>query len=532
VIRKQRRETIRVCAALQAQAAGAATRPFEQEDSEVSMKRRAFLHAAGSSLVLAGLLRERACAENSIPAELAARRLDGNATTLRAADVEDLRAALRGPLVLPGDSQYDTSRRIWNAVFDRRPALIVRCAGAADIARALQFAGAHQLLTAVRGGGHSLSGQSTCDGGLVIDLSLMRSVHIDPHLRSARIEPGVLLGELDREALAFGLVTTTGTVSHTGAAGLTLAGGVGRLARRFGLAIDNLLAIDIVTPDGKLHAANDRENPDLYWGARGGGGNFGVVSSFEYRLRPFDATVFGGQLMFPLAEARRLLDLHAQMQATAPDEMWTNVRLVKPPSGVGFVEFDVCYSGPVASGERLVKPLLDFGRPLAGSLGPASYRTLQTHEDQRARHGLRHYHKAGYLIDFTPELFDALVAQYSDPGASQLQISIVPWGGGVVSRVSRAATAFWHRNVRFGINVSTHWEDPAHSEQNVARPRAAFRELEKFTQGFYGNSMTDRSAADMGALYGGNLARMTAIKRRYDPRNQLRLNANVIPTPA
>jgi FAD/FMN-containing dehydrogenase len=496
------------------------------------MKRRDFIGATGSAAALVALLRERALAGTDLPAELPARRLDGGATTLRASDLEDLRAGLRGPLVLPDDTTYDTTRRIWNAAFDRRPAAIVRCAGAADIARALQFAGAHGLLTAVRGGGHSLSGQSMCDGGLVIDLALMKSVRVDPHARVARIEPGVLLGELDREALAFGLVTTTGTVSHTGAAGLTLAGGVGRLARRFGLAIDNLLAIDIVTPDGKLLAASARDNADLFWGARGGGGNFGVVSSFEYRLRRFDPVVYGGQLRFPLADARRLLDLHGEMQAAAPEESWTNVRLAQVPTGERFIEFDLCYSGPVDQGERLARPLLAFGRPLSGALGPTNYRALQTHEDQRARHGLRHYHKAGYLIDFTPGLFDALVAQYADPGASQLQINIVPWGGGVIGRVPRDATAFWHRNVHFGINVSAHWEDPALDEPNMARPRAAFRELEKYTRGFYGNSMTERGAADMTALYGGNLARMAAIKRRYDPRNQLRLNANVAPAPA
>jgi FAD/FMN-containing dehydrogenase len=354
-------------------------------------------------------------------------------------------------------------------------------------------------------------------------------VRVDPHLATARIEPGVLLGELDRETLAFGLVTTTGTVSHTGAAGLTLGGGTGRLARRFGLAIDNLVAIDIVTPDGKLHAANAQENADLFWGARGGGGNFGIVSSFEYRLHPFDGRVYGGQLLFPLSKARELLDLHAEMQAAAPAEMWCDVMLMHTRTGERVTMFDVCYSGSIASGERLMKPLLQYGQPLAGTLGPTSYRMLQTHADERSRHGLRHYHKAGYLMEFTPALFETMTQQFADPSATQLQITIVPWGGGAVARVPRTATAFWHRDVRCGLHVSTHWEDAAETQQNLARPRAAFRSLEKFTHGFYGNSMTDRGSADMHALYGDNFERMAAIKRRYDPRNQLRMNANVAP---
>lgn len=491
------------------------------------MDRRSFIGATGAAVALS-FLRERAFAR-PVPDELMARRLDDSTTTLMASDIEDLRAGLRGALVLPGDAGYDSVRKIWNAAFDRRPALIVRCAGAADIGRALQFAGAHSLLTAVRGGGHSLSGQSVCDGGIMIDLSLMKSVRVDPHLATARVEPGVLLGELDRETIAFGLVTTTGTVSHTGAAGLTLAGGTGRLARRFGLAIDNLVSIDIVTPDGKLHCADAQENADLFWGARGGGGNFGIVSSFEYRLHPFDARVYGGQLLFPLSQARELLNLHAEMQASAPDEMWSEIVLMHTRTGERATLFDVCYSGPLAKGERLMKPLLDFGRPLSGTLGPTSYRALQTHADVRSRHGLRHYHKSGYLPDLTPALFDAIAAQFADPKATQLQITLVPWGGGVVARVPRTATAFWHRDVRAGIFVATHWEDAAETEQNLARPRAAFGALEKFTQGFYGNSMTDRSAADMRALYGDNLERMTAIKRRHDPRNLLRMNANVAP---
>jgi FAD/FMN-containing dehydrogenase len=496
------------------------------------MKRRTFIGTASAAAIGFALLRERALAAGAIPGEIAAKRLDGSAIALRGADLEDLRASLRGPLLLPGDDDYDSARRIWNAVFDRKPALIARCAGAADIARALQFASANSLLTAVRGGGHSLSGQSVCDGGIMIDLSLMKSVHVDPHLKTARIEPGVLLGDLDREALAFGLITTAGTVSHTGAAGLTLGGGTGRLARRFGLAIDNVTALDIVTPDGKLQAANGTENEDLFWGSRGGGGNFGVVSSLEYGLHPFDGKVYGGQIYFPMTRARELLDLYANLQPRLPDEMWCELVLLQTLTGDRLVKVDVCHSGTVAEGERLLKPLLDFGTPLSGSLGPTHYRALQTHDDQRARHGLRHYHKGGFLREFKPGLFEAMIAQFADPDAGHLQLTLVPSGGGAVARVARNATAFWHRDLRHNMNVATHWENPADGERHTARARAAYRELERFTHGFYGNSMTDRGANDMRSLYGDNFDRMVAIKRRRDPNNQLRLNANVAPAKA
>ena len=494
------------------------------------MKRRQFLGAGAATAISIAWLRGQAFATTAIPAELTARRLDGSTALRRAADIEDLRAGLRGPLLLPGDAGYDDTRRVWNAAFDRHPALIVRCAGAADITRALQFAGAHQLLTAVRGGGHSLSGQSVCEGGLMIDLSLMKSVRVDPKAQRVRVEPGVLLGELDRETLAFGLVTTTGTVSHTGAAGLTLAGGTGRLSRRFGLAIDNVTAFDIVTPDGQVRAADAQQNPDLFWGSRGGGGNFGVVSSFEYRLRAFDAKVYGGQARFAFSDARNLLDLHAHMQETVPDAMWSEMILGRTPSGDRYVDLDVCYSGSSTEGERLMKPLFDSFRPITGGLGPTHYRSLQTHADVRARHGVRRYGKGGYLEKFTPGLFDTMCRLIEEPSPTHLRLTLVPWGGGAVSKVPRTATAFWHRSQRYSINVGSFWEEAAQGEQSLAQARAASRAFEDFTRGFYANSMTDRGQSDMRALYGDNLDRLQALKGRYDPQNLLRMNANVTPS--
>src|SRR5579872_2169217 len=269
------------------------------------MRRRAFCAAGLAVFATASIPYRRAL--GAVSGELGAIGLDGRQLTLSAADVADLRAALRGELLTASAAGYDEARRLWNAAFNRKPALIARCAGAADVMHAVGFASAHGLLTSVRGGGHSLSGQSVCDGGLEIDLSPMRSVHIDPAAKLARAEPGVLLGQFDREAQSFGLATTAGTVSDTGLAGLTLGGGMGRIGQKYGLTIDNLSGAEVVTADGRLLRANAQENPDLYWGLRGGGGNFGVVTSFEYRLHEVGPMLYGGEIDFPFAGARQLL---------------------------------------------------------------------------------------------------------------------------------------------------------------------------------------------------------------------------------
>src|SRR5215467_5517348 len=318
------------------------------------MKRRAFCAAGLAALATASLPLRRVGAAG---AEIAVLGLDGRHLTLSPADVADLRAGLRGELLTAGDAGYDDARRLWNAAFNRKPALIARCAGAADVMHAVSFAGAHGLLTSVRGGGHSLSGQSVCDGGLEIDLSPMRSVHIDPAAKTARVEPGTLIGQFDREAQAFGLATTAGTASDTGVAGLTLGGGFGRIGPKFGLTIDNLTAAEVVTADGRLLRTSAKENPDLFWGLCGGGGNFGVVTSFEYRLHEVGPTLYGGEIDFPIAGARQLMRSFVDYIASAPDELCVLPEFsIDAKDGPGLA-FDVCYCGPPADGERVLAPL-------------------------------------------------------------------------------------------------------------------------------------------------------------------------------
>lgn len=496
------------------------------------MKRRTFCAA---TLALASTGRSslrRALAAPSPAAEIPVVRSDGKQATLTASDVTDLKVSLRGDLLLPGQAGYDQARRVWNGAFDRRPALIVRCVGAADVAQAVTFARAHDLLVAVRGGGHSLSGQSVCDGGLVVDLSAMKSVHIDPIAHVARVEPGVLLGEFDREAQFFGLVTPAGTVSHTGAAGLTLGGGYGRLSRRFGLACDNLVAADVITADGRYVRASEQENPDLLWGLRGGGGNFGVVTAFEYRLHPVASMMYGGRLMFSPKDTPDVLRFFAGFAADTPDELYIDAALAVVPNVGRVMVCDVCYSGPVQQGERALDPLRRFRKPTQDAVAPATYVTLQASGDVASASGRGYYERSGFLHSLEPGLIDASLAIMDEPTAVG---SIVFWQhGGAVSRVKPEATAVWHRDAARSLLVDTNWDDPHDERSRDARmhwARETWRKLEPFTDGFYVNTMAgDDPHQRVRATYGGNYPRLVKLKDQYDPTNLFRLNANVPPS--
>lgn len=494
------------------------------------MKRRAFCASAISTLGVAALPFGKVFSATATGSDISAVTGDGRRILLRAADVADFAAGLRGELLLADSAGYDDARRVWNGMFNRKPALIARCAGAADIVRSVQFARAHDLLVAVRGGGHSLSAQSVCDDGLMIDCAPMRSVRIDPQQKRARVEPGVLLGGLDREALPFGLVTTTGTVSHTGAAGLTLGGGTGRLSRRFELTCDNVTAVDIVTADGKFRQASAAQTTDLFWGVRGGGGNFGVVTSFEYRLHPFDGRAFGGQVVFPLTQARDVMRGFWEAYSQAPDELWIEPVLAVPPGGERIVMLDVCYTGPIADAERVLAPYRKLGRPVHDDLAPIEYRRLQSKDDKRAAVGRRYYNKSGFITALTPELIDVLVDAIERADAPNARFALAP-NGGASARVARDANAFWHRDAQLSIVMSSSSEDPAHDQAITAWARAVWPAVEAFTRGFYANTNTsDMPAERIRGAYGGNYERLVTIKNKYDPTNLFRLNANITPT--
>jgi FAD/FMN-containing dehydrogenase len=495
------------------------------------VKRRTFCTSAAAAIGVAAFPCGRVfAAVTSVASDIPAVSGDGRPVVLPRSDVDDFRASLRGQLLLPDQHGYDEARRIWNGMFDRRPALIARCAGAADVIRSVNFARSHALLIAVRGGGHSLSGQSSCDDGLMIDLSPMKSVRVDPVNKIARVEPGVLLGALDRESHAFGLATTTGTVSHTGAAGLTLGGGFGRLGRRFALACDNVRAVDIVTADGRLRHVNAAENADLYWGVRGGGGNFGVVTSFEYRLHPFDDRVYGGHLVFPFAQARALLRGFADAYQQAPEELCIEPVLVKAPTGERMAVLDVCYSGPPASAESTLAPYRKLGTPLRDELRPLKFVELQTRDDERTRIGRRYYSKVGVLEKLDDKLIDNAVGLYESSPLRSPRIAFFPVGG-AMGRVERDATAYWHRSAAYALIMQTSGDHPTEDAGNMAWARSSWPAIEPFTSGFYANiNQTDSEKNPARGAYGGNYERLVTIKNRYDPTNLFRLNANVRPT--
>ena len=498
------------------------------------MRRRSFCAAGLAALAATSLPYRRLWAATPAPdtpaADTPAVGLGGQALTLKAADIAELRASLRGELIGADQPGYDGARRLWNPVFDRHPALIVRCLGAADVTRAVSFAAAHGLLTAVRAGGHSFSGQSGCDGGLVIDVSPMRAVEIDPLARHARVESGALLGHLDREAQAFGLATPAGVVADTGVAGLTLGGGIGRLARRFGLTCDNLTGVELVTADGRWVRASTEENPDLFWGLRGGGGNFGVVTSFTYRLHEVGPQVYGGTLSYPLTGARALLGRFADFIAGAPDELYVGVDFDTDEHGVRLVELDVCYSGPLKDAERVVAPLRRLGKPHQDKLAPLQYVKLQGSNDTP---GFAHeaiYLKGGLVDGLSSKLIDTAVGCLESTALDSVDIGFDLLGG-AVARVAPAETAYWNRAAGQNMFVVGTWKIPGDgAERNTQWVRQAWEKLEPLTRGYYVNLIgTGQHNERAHAAWGDNYPRLAALKKRYDPTNLFRLNANITP---
>jgi hypothetical protein len=413
-------------------------------------------------------------------------------------------------------------------MFDRHPALIARCTGASDVRLAVDFAREHGILTAVRAGGHSVSGKSTCNGGLVIDLQQMRGVRVDPAARRAYLESGSQLGLLDHESTAHGLATTAGTFSITGAAGLTLSGGFGRLGRRFGLACDNVASFDIVTADGRSLRASDDENADLFWGLRGGGGNFGVVTSTEYRLHPMNPVALGGFLTWPWSRARDAARFYRDVALGAPDEVnlipnwyWENGST--PTFGVG-----VCWSGDHDAGEAWLKPLRAHGRPATDTIKPTPYVRIQSAADDSAPDGIHCYAKNGFVGALPDEGIDLMFDVFQrTPGLYDM---FMDHCGGAYARVAADATAFPRRDMAFVLAIWSGWPTGDGAEEKVAQMRAAWRELEPLTQGFYTNyAGTDPVAARDRDNFGANFERLVTLKAKYDPRNLFRLNANIPP---
>jgi len=427
--------------------------------------------------------------------------------------------------MLAGHPQYDTARRIWNGMHDKRPALIARCLSATDVSNAVTFARERSLLVAVRGGGHSWPGKSVCDGGMMIDLSQMNSVRADPDRRSAYAEGGALLHGLDTAAREHGLITTAGVVSHTGVGGFTLGGGFGRLNRKFGLAIDNLKSAEIVTADGQIRRISAEDQADLFWAIRGGGGNFGVVTEFEYQLHPLALEVLSGNIVWPIGQAREVLDFYAEWYEGLSDEIYVAPAMMTTPEGQGVLAMEVVYASDPAAGEKELAPLLRVGQPLENRVVVQDYMVMQTQEDALAHHGIRSYAKNGMVKEITPALVDAMIEAYRpDPRIAMFSHT----AGGAVGRVGELATAFPHRNAQTMLVFVSLWNDPAEDEAVVAGTREWYDHLEPFTGGYYQNIENEIDATASGN-YGPDYQRLTQIKARHDPMNLFRLNSNVKP---
>ncbi|HLF77868.1 MAG TPA: FAD-binding oxidoreductase [Dehalococcoidia bacterium] len=445
-------------------------------------------------------------------------------------DASTLRPTFRGPILSPSDAGYDDVRQVWNGMFnERRPDLIARCAGAADVVAAVNYARENNLTVAVRGGGHSFPGYSVCDGGLMIDLLQMKSIRVDPIAKTARCEPGVLWGELDAETQAFGLATPGGMISHTGIAGLTLGGGFGWLCRKHGLVIDNLLSCDVVTADGKLVRASADENADLFWGLRGGGGNFGIVTSFEYKLHDL-GPILGGLIAFPLPQSRQVLRGVDEIMLSAPDNLLAGAFMLTTPDGHQAVGVAPCYFGDdLAEGERLIAPFRKLGTPVMEQVGPIPYTVIQKLLDGAAVPGRRYYMRSNFMNELSEPAIDAFAEGYAKTPSPFNAVIIVPFGG-AVSRVAPDATAFFHRSVRYSMTILGGWGEQSEDEANIAWLRDLFDKVKPYmAEGVYVNELYDEGAERVRQAYGPTYAKLQALKQKYDPTNLFHLNQNIAP---
>lgn len=443
-----------------------------------------------------------------------------------------------GELIREGESGYDQARAIWNGLIDRRPALIARCTGAADVVEAVDFARANNLLVSVRGGGHNVAGTALCDGGLLIDLSPLKGIHVDPRARTARVQPGVTLGELDRETQLFGLVTPTGVVSKTGIAGLTLGGGFGWLSRKYGLTCDNLISADVVTADGRLVTAGPTENADLFWGLRGGGGNFGIVTTFQFRLHPLDPLVLSGPLLYPLENAGDALRFYREFAAQAPDELGSLVVFhTAPPApfvpeeyhGRPVLGLIFCYAGPVEEGRRVIQPMRGFGSPLADLIEPKPFTAHQSALDHGQEPGPYRYWKSEYLPGLSDDAIETCIAYGASKTSPETKVLLFHLGG-AVSRMAEQDSAAGHRDAVFALNIAAAWTERQESNRHIQWTRDFWTAMQPFsTGGGYVNFISaDEGQERVRAAYGPHkYRRLGALKNKYDPDNFFRVNQNI-----
>ena len=467
--------------------------------------------------------------------------LDGGRTTIAADALEQFRTSFRGNVLTPGDAGF-TDNPIYNAMHRRKPGLLVRCTGTADVVDAVNFARAHNLLVAIRGGGHSVAGHSSCDGGLVIDLTRMRGVDVDPVARVARVQGGATWGDVDRETQAFGLVVPGGVVSETGVAGLTLGGGEGWVRRKYGLTIDSLLSARVVCADGSVHTASPASEPDLFWALRGGGGNFGVVTSFEFRAHPLGPIVAFAGVFYPVADAVTVLPRWREYCASAPDEVTSVALAITMPAAPGLppaIHNQAClvvggvYVGATEDGMRVMQPLRELGTPLADISQPMPFSAVQTSFDGLFPMGqLQSYWKAQNLAALSDEAIRVIAAR-AGSRPSPLTLVVTFQMGGAINRVGATDTAYAERSALWMSSVDGNWTDPTDNDANIAWVRESFKRIAPFSTGTTYTNFTGQADETAGALaasaFGANMARLRRIKVQYDPGNMFRINANIQP---
>jgi FAD/FMN-containing dehydrogenase len=453
--------------------------------------------------------------------------LTGQETLLDSQAIDALRATLRGEVLMAGDASYDAARAVWNGMIDRRPALIVRCRGTADVIAAVNFARGRGLLLSVRAGGHGVAGAAVCDRGIVIDLSSMRGIRVDPVGRAVRAEPGLTWKELDQETMAFGLTTTGGTVSSTGIAGLTLGGGIGWHMARHGLTCDNLISVDIVTADGQLRTASTSEHADLFWAVRGGGGNFGIVSSFKYQLHPMEPLITGGMVLYPIDQAREVLRFYRSFSAQAPDDLTAFAGLFTTPEGLPVVAIIAAWFGADEQADTQLQPLRSFGVPLADLTTKMPYGQLQSMFDAAVPSGLRRYWKSGYFPELPDDLLEVIL-EHSARGTSPHSFILFFHIHGKAARVAPDATAFGARANQWDFDIIPQWTSASDDRVHMEWARTFWAAVEPFSKGVYANHLDrDDGAERVRAAYGSNVERLRAVKRAYDPQNMFRTINNI-----
>ena len=468
-----------------------------------------------------------------------AKAVDGQALELDPQHVEALRPRLQGPVLLPGDAGYEASRTVWNAMIDRSPALVVRCVGASDVITCVKFAREHGLLISMKGGGHNIAGLATAEGAMMLDLSLMRGVWVDPARKLARAQAGCLLSDVDRETQVHGLATVLGFVSQTGIAGLTLGGGFGYLSRRWGWTTDNVTAMEMVTADGRLVRASEQENADLFWGLRGGGGNFGVVTAIEFRLHPVGPEVMGGVVAWPASEAPKVLELYRELAAKAPPELCLIAMMRNAPPapwlpkdmhGKPIVAMLAFHSGAPEEADKAVAPIKSFGKPIGDVLVRRPYAQMQALLDATQPKGRRYYWKSEYLPRIEPALCAKMIANAARIASPHSAVILFQLGG-AIQKLAADHSPVGNRDASYVFNVAGSWEQASEDKAHVDWVRSTWSDLREFsTGGTYLNFLTEDDGTDRdAAALGDAMTRLSQVKRAWDPDNFFRTNRNIRP---